>query len=244
MNSLLHYSTFTAVSLSLYILARRIKSSYSGENYTPLKFWLAVSYNMTLCFIHYRFAQTGKLPYIGHTDNSIIGWPSLTLTFLHIFSLPALRPRRWRWRWRFKGKKFDPRLWRISNQNSRSKNQIKSQSSNNEQHLTRPLHYSHLNRPLPSSPLGKICIFRPRLHQSKAMDCDDLQHLFRISPYVFYGKRSHPFLRPYGQRSFRLGVDCDDLATRLRHTDSMESKILAPAYSFWSENPQAQTDIW
>jgi len=108
MSGLSFYLIFTTIAIALYIPSRWSKSAFSGEHYTPAKYWLAVSYNMVLSFIHNRFVQTGKLPYIGYTDNSVMGWLSMVMMVLHLCSLPAPWLRRpW-----FKRRKFDPRFRR------------------------------------------------------------------------------------------------------------------------------------
>lgn len=105
-NNICFYLAFTITSITLYTFARLSKFAFSGENYTPLKFWLSFICNFTIMFIHLRFVRTGKLPFIGPTENSVMGWLSMLMTVLHACSLPVHRHRK---SW-LKRRKFDPRL--------------------------------------------------------------------------------------------------------------------------------------
>ncbi|MEX5575426.1 hypothetical protein Q1J52_21090 [Pseudomonas lijiangensis] len=89
MIELLIYPAFLICSLLLYALSLLAKYYFSGKNFSSLKFWLVMAYNIALGNLHFKFVAFSTLPFVGVIDNSILGWLSYLFAIAHAFTLPS-----------------------------------------------------------------------------------------------------------------------------------------------------------
>jgi len=92
MNSFTFYTYFIFFCALSYLPSIWTKFIFSRRNYTDTKYFIAILYGLTISYIHWRFAQTGKLPFFGTQDRSAMGWISLFMIFAHAYAIP------WPWR--------------------------------------------------------------------------------------------------------------------------------------------------
>ncbi|WP_236430329.1 hypothetical protein, partial [Pseudomonas syringae] len=77
------------ISVIFYLPALYARFLLSGKKLSSIVFWSLLTYNFSFTYIHLDFARNGKLPFLGHMDNSIIGWVSYFFIFAHAFSFPS-----------------------------------------------------------------------------------------------------------------------------------------------------------
>lgn len=68
--------------------SRGMRTRWSGVGFTLGRFRVALTYNILLIIFHLNFSKSGEILLIGKYDNSVMGWVSLVLVFLHGFSIP------------------------------------------------------------------------------------------------------------------------------------------------------------
>lgn len=52
------------------------------------------TYNVLCASIHGFFVQDSTLPFMGDLDNSVMGWLSLVMIFVHVFTFPVYWERK------------------------------------------------------------------------------------------------------------------------------------------------------
>ncbi|QVE15991.1 hypothetical protein [Pseudomonas cichorii] len=82
MNSLL----FIALSILFYLPSLWARSAFSGKNFSTVKFWSVMAYNIFFIYLHMRFIEKEKLPFYGTQDSSTLGWISFALIFAYASS--------------------------------------------------------------------------------------------------------------------------------------------------------------
>lgn len=80
---------FVAGCLASYLLALWAKFSFSGKNYTQAKSVSAVLYSIFFTYLHWRFLETGSLPFLGVFEQEPMGWLSLFMVLAHAYALPT-----------------------------------------------------------------------------------------------------------------------------------------------------------
>lgn len=105
-NTFFENSVFIAATLLLYIPLAWARWAFGVEHWGKVRMGFWSYYNILPIFFHMYFLDTGTVMLYGVIDNSILGWLSLFMILLHLFTGPApgLRPKR------FVRKKFDPRI--------------------------------------------------------------------------------------------------------------------------------------
>ncbi|MGN2411895.1 hypothetical protein [Pseudomonas syringae] len=86
MNNTYIYPIFITASIFLYLPSFWAKRAFSGKNFSKLKFWILMTYNVSLVYLHMRFIQENSLPFYGTQDSSFLGWLSLVLIVAHACS--------------------------------------------------------------------------------------------------------------------------------------------------------------
>lgn len=110
-NELIEHIAFIAAASLLYLVARKIKYLFSGNNYSTKKLYLAATYNVFLGVIYLDYINTGEIPFYGTLDRSILGWLALAMFGMHAFALPGeWKSRPWYMKNRFDSKirKYKP----------------------------------------------------------------------------------------------------------------------------------------
>jgi hypothetical protein len=87
-NEIVFNIIFGALSLLFFLISRWMRMRWSGMGFTLGRFKIAITYNILLIIFHLTFSETGEILLIGKYDNSVMGWISLALVFLHGFSIP------------------------------------------------------------------------------------------------------------------------------------------------------------
>lgn len=94
MNSITFYALFVSGCLLLYLPSLWIKCRFSGRSHTTAKFFVAFAYNLLISHFHWRFAETGNLPFLGVYDPEPMGWVSLFMVLAYAYALPSERNSR------------------------------------------------------------------------------------------------------------------------------------------------------
>lgn len=82
------HALFVTLAVLLYVPSLIAKHRWSGENFTAVKFWVVVIYNVALVATHVRFIKEGYVPILGTFDNSIAGWLSFVFVFAYAYAVP------------------------------------------------------------------------------------------------------------------------------------------------------------
>ncbi len=80
---------FVTGCLAVYLPALWAKFSFSGKNYTQAKSVAAVIYSIFFSYSHWRFLETGALPFLGVYEREPMGWLSLFMVLAHAYALPT-----------------------------------------------------------------------------------------------------------------------------------------------------------
>ena len=88
MTNFIFYPAFVLITLLLYWPSYWAYFAFSGRRFSALKFWGAGIYNVLCASIHGFFLRDSTLPFIGYADNSVMGWLSLVMIFIHVCTLP------------------------------------------------------------------------------------------------------------------------------------------------------------
>jgi hypothetical protein len=72
-----------------YLPALWAKFAFSGKTYTQAKSLVAFFYGLFFTYSHWRFAETGALPFLGVHEREPMGWVSLFMVFAHAYALPT-----------------------------------------------------------------------------------------------------------------------------------------------------------
>ncbi|WP_147461934.1 MULTISPECIES: hypothetical protein [Pseudomonas syringae group] len=89
MNEALCLLALLVASVIFYSPSLYARYLLSGKKLSSTVFWSLLAYNFSFTYIHLDFARNGKLPFLGHMDNSIMGWVSYFFIFAHAFSFPS-----------------------------------------------------------------------------------------------------------------------------------------------------------
>ena len=88
MSDFIFYPAFVLITVLLYVPSCWAHFAFSGNNFTPFKFWVVAIYNILCGSMHVFFVQYGTLPFLGRVDNSVMGWLSLVMIFFYVFTHP------------------------------------------------------------------------------------------------------------------------------------------------------------
>lgn len=86
MGNAIIYLTFTLMSIAFYLPSLWARSAFSGKNFSTVKFWAVMTYNIFFIYLHMRFIEKEKLPFHGTQDSSTLGWISFALIFAYASS--------------------------------------------------------------------------------------------------------------------------------------------------------------
>ena len=96
MNDYIFYPVFVLLTALFYFPALWSSFAFSGSRFSIIKFWGVMIYTVMCASIHGFFVQDSTLPFIGYVDNSVMGWLSLVMIFVHVFTLPTnWEQKRW-----------------------------------------------------------------------------------------------------------------------------------------------------
>ena len=96
MSSFIFYIGFVLITALLYWPSCWAYFALSGRRFTPWGFWAVGTYNVLCACFHGFFVRDSTLPFMGHVDNSVMGWLSLVMIFVHVFTLPTnWEQKRW-----------------------------------------------------------------------------------------------------------------------------------------------------
>lgn len=51
-------------------------------------------YNIFFIYLHRKYIEQGKILFVGEADNSVLGWVSLFMILLYMFTMPVEWERR------------------------------------------------------------------------------------------------------------------------------------------------------
>ena len=83
MNETAIYAIFLACGVAYYLPALCTRYAWSGENFTPTKYWINMIYNIFFVYQHMRVIDKNSLPFYGEQDSSIIILFSLVMIVAH-----------------------------------------------------------------------------------------------------------------------------------------------------------------
>ncbi|WP_206288406.1 hypothetical protein, partial [Pseudomonas viridiflava] len=83
MNETAIYAIFLACGVAFYLPALCTRYAWSGENFTPTKYWINMIYNIFFAYQHMRVIDKNSLPFYGEQDSSIIILFSLVMVVAH-----------------------------------------------------------------------------------------------------------------------------------------------------------------
>ncbi len=83
MNETAIYAIFLACGVAFYLPALWTRYAWSGENFTPTKYWINMIYNIFFVYQHMRVINKNSLPFYGEQDSSIIILFSLVMIVAH-----------------------------------------------------------------------------------------------------------------------------------------------------------------
>lgn len=89
MNTLFFYTAFTFFSILFYLPSLWARYAFSGRNFSAVKFWCVMIYNVMFISFHIDFVEKKHIPFIGERDNSVIGWLSFFLIFAYGYAIPV-----------------------------------------------------------------------------------------------------------------------------------------------------------
>ncbi len=91
MNSTGFNILFASGCILLYLPSLWAKFTFSGRHHTRAKFFIAFSYNLLISHFHWRFVETGNLPFLGVYEPEPMGWLSLFMVLAYAYALPSER---------------------------------------------------------------------------------------------------------------------------------------------------------
>ncbi|WP_205932555.1 hypothetical protein, partial [Pseudomonas viridiflava] len=68
MNETAIYAIFLACGVAFYLPALCTRYAWSGENFTPTKYWINMIYNIFFAYQHMRVIDKNSLPFYGEQD--------------------------------------------------------------------------------------------------------------------------------------------------------------------------------
>lgn len=89
------FLTALTLTILIYLPALWARHAFSGRNFSNAKYWIALIYNLLCMRIHKHIIRSSTLPFWGEIDNSITGWLSFLMYFIHGFSMPSKKEKKY-----------------------------------------------------------------------------------------------------------------------------------------------------
>lgn len=89
MSSLTFNFLFMTGCVVFYLPSLWAKFAFGGEKYTQTKSVIAILYALFFTYAHWRFAETGNLPFLGVYEPEPMGWVSLFMVLAYAYALPS-----------------------------------------------------------------------------------------------------------------------------------------------------------
>lgn len=89
MNNATFYMIFIALCIAFYLPPLWAKFACSGKTYNHTVFCAVMTYNTFFVYVHWRFAETGNLPFAGAHEKTVMGWVSLFMLFAYGYAIPS-----------------------------------------------------------------------------------------------------------------------------------------------------------